>query len=380
MMRWTLSALALLLAPLPLRAQTADTAAATENVKRVIELKFADCRTLARAFAKAPEVTEEALHQVRQQMLVAVMEDVYRHAPRPNRRPEGPDDVVAGRPRQYMDVRIAEELSGGGMADLLPEGVQPPVAAVDQNALIVTGTPVGVDKFRELVTMLDVPPRMVNVEAKFVEIGQRETRDSGLDWALRHPPLAIFEQGHVPAAGSVIRYMAGGIASALGSALTQSSESNVQAANVTTTNNTPCFIRVGQVIPYFIPTIEYNPFGQEVVTWEVDSTYTGLELFVLPRINADDTVTMLVRPTLSSPVGTVVGPNGQILPITDNVETEVIVRVPDGEELCIGGMNRASDTLNTGGIASRGMNNGIDDTDLLVFVRPTIIRDVTPMQ
>jgi len=380
MMRWILPAATVLLLPLPLRAQSTDTASAEATVQRVIELNFADCRTLARAFGEAPQVDEQALHGLRRQMLVAVMQDVYRHAPRPDRPPMGPDDLVQGPPRQYMDMRIAEELTGGSLNELLPEGLQPPVAVVDQNALIVTGTPTAVDQFRELVAMVDVPPRMVNVEVKFVEVGQRMTREAGLDWALRNPPVEIFEQGHVPGTGSLVRYATGALATAFGAALRQSSESNVQAANVTTTNNTPCFVRVSEVFPYFSPTITYDVFGRQSVTWDVDSTYTGLELFVLPRINADDTVTMLVRPTLSSPIGEVIGPSGEVLPITDEVGTEVMVRVRDGEELCIGGMRRGNDTMNIGGLGSRGLAGDLEDTDLLIFVRPTIIRDVTPMQ
>ncbi len=346
---------------------------------RVIELNFADAVALARGFREAPEVSEEALHAARQEFLAAILHDVYRTAPRPMRPPGAPGEIISMPPRHYMDMRIAQELSGGGLADMLPEGLQPPLADIPQNALIVTGTPQAVDEFRELIQMLDVPPKQVNIEAKFVELGERVQQAIGLDWAMRNPQVEIFEQGHAPAAGTEVRYAVGNITTALGAALQESGEQNVQAANVTTLNNTPCFIRVGEVYPYWSATVSYDVWGQRTVDYEMNALYMGIELFVVPRINADDTVTMLVRPSFSGRAGEVIGPDGQILPIIDQVETEVLVRVPDGEELCIGGLRRASDAWTAEGIASRGLTRDMGDTDTLIFVRPRIIREVAPL-
>ncbi|MFQ6098030.1 MAG: hypothetical protein ACE5O2_09925, partial [Armatimonadota bacterium] len=94
---------------------------------------------------------------------------------------------------------------------------------------------------------------------------------------------------------------------------------------------------------------------------------------VLPRVNGDDTVTMRLRPTLVDETGIVGGPMGTSAPVTRRTLAETIVRVPDGQSVCIAGLPRAQDSVNrTFGLA--GTSRTLARSSLAVFVTPKIVR------
>jgi type II secretory pathway component GspD/PulD (secretin) len=107
----------------------------------------------------------------------------------------------------------------------------------------------------------------------------------------------------------------------------------------------------------------------------VDAVATGIELFVLPRINADDSVTMILRPSFIDATGQVVGPDGTALPITEEVAVETIVRVPDQETVLIGGFPSSLQALDVVGLpVNFRRSTTVEDVQSLLFVTPRIVR------
>src|SRR5262249_38345771 len=112
--------------------------------------------------------------------------------------------------------------------------------------------------------------------------------------------------------------------------------------------------------------------------------FTGLT--VTARINGDESISMFVIPQVSDIVGTVTGPDGTTAPVVSQQGIAVNRRIRNGESMVIGGLITKKDQQSTpkrpllgdlpliGNLfTSRSVT--LDDSELLIFVTPYIIRD-----
>lgn len=341
----------------------------------VIQLKWADAETVAAMFSDQAPPRADELRGYRQKWVDDLAGRVARRLPR---------DLSRVQPQWHYASTITsaprEQIGGhgaGAMARFLPEGLAgPPVVLMNQNALLAKGTPAAIDQLRELIALIDVKPRMVNIEAKMVDAPTSRTNEWGIDFGTRAGDLIISSRGNAPATGLQTRFRVGNTDATLGWDRTRSSGQTLTAANLTTTNNFPAIITLGRMMPFFTSSVSYDYFGNRHVDTQVDAIFIGTELFVQPRINSNDTITMFIRPTFIEAVGTVIGPNGMTLPITETVGTETKVTVRDGETIQIGGFERSLQQYNTkfsGFLRGREVSVNSHPT---LFVTPRIIRDL----
>jgi type II secretory pathway component HofQ len=334
---------------------------AGETVAQIVPLKFASAHLVAAAFGK--DGTEEKLDVAadRKEFVRRALEDATRHVrPMPEM---GQPGIYPFAERSYAEVKVAQAGplgQRGAMASLLPEGLsEPPTALPQQNALVVKGTPDAIDEFREIVALIDKPAKQVNVELKLVNI--RESADVSI-----HGPAPL---------GPTLRFGTAGVNALLALNEATARSNDTVAASVTTTNNTPCVIRAATVIPFIAASITYDQFGQRRIDYAVDSVLTGVELFTVPRIIGDDRVAMLLRPSFIDKTGQVTGPDGSVIPITQEVATETTIVVPDGETMLVGGLPRSLHTLESVGLPVIFRQSGtIEDVESLIFVTPRIVR------
>jgi type II secretory pathway component GspD/PulD (secretin) len=106
----------------------------------------------------------------------------------------------------------------------------------------------------------------------------------------------------------------------------------------------------------------------------------------MPRINADDSVSLYLMPNVSNVAGYVEAPDGSRAPIITYQTVETMVRVKDGETMVLGGLITKDDSttkLHTP-LLSRipvlgklfdSRSKTLNDTELLIFVTPRILRD-----
>ena len=261
------------------------------------------------------------------------------------------------------------------MGDLLPGEMGPPIPIPGENALLVTGTPAELDEFVELLRLLDVAPRQVRIRVDMVNALARTEEALGLDWEWTRGQVDLGTAGNAPPdAGAALRLGFGDFAAALGAVQRQSRGTEHVGTAIVTMNNEPASIQVGQNVPYFVPQTTVTQ-GAVATNWVPYGAFVGVELYVVPRINADDTVSMLIRASLIDETGTVVGPGGGAAPVTNEAAINALVRVPDGESACIGGLPRwrRSSNSSLGGLGGRQVT---DSSELLVFVTPNIVRTV----
>ncbi len=282
--------------------------------------------------------------------------------------------------------------TGGGIEAFLPGEMQPPTAFMPENALIVQGTQAEIDKFTELIEMLDVPTRQVEISTKFVDVLSTEQNAFGIDWTVANGALEFWNLGFAPgeAIGNVVRYSRGRLQATLAALQNEGRATVINAPHVTCPNNQYAMISFYTTIPYYTSTTEYNQFGQRIaseVEWEELEVENTLE--VVPRINADDTITIEVYPILENQVGEVVGPNGETMPIIVSQEVMTTVTVADGDTIVMGGLMTKDESYtyqNTPllsklpiiGKLFRSKRVKTSNSELLIFVTPRIIRDVPP--
>jgi len=283
--------------------------------------------------------------------------------------------------------------AGGPLGYLLPDGLTgPPVAFAPLNALIVQGTEEAIEELRTLVALLDVKVPQVDIEVQFVEMRVEDSRAFGIDWTWLSSEVSV-DAGISPGGGTfIIRYGRGNYAAALSALLQTSKARVVSAPRVTTLNNYPASITFSETTPIFLPTEVVVPglAGTTTVTGtELMFLPVASNLFVVPRINGDGSITTFISPTIATTKGTVTGPDGQTVPIPSSKSLQTMLRVKSGETIVMGGFvdKHRTKTRNKIPILSElpiigglftGTTEQITDSEILIFLTPRIVPEETP--
>lgn len=277
----------------------------------------------------------------------------------------------------------------GALGAMLPGDMEPPVAFLPQNALLVAGTQEDIDKFREILDLLDKPAKQVEISAKFINVQTTADKALGIDWSLSNGSLEFFNQGFAPGAAvnNVVRFASGRFEGQLNALISSGRATVINEPHVITMNNQFAEINFTTTIPYFSAQITYNQFGNRQVDFTSETIDVTNSLTVVPRINADDSITVYLEPQLDDNIGNVTGPNGESIPIVTSQFISTQVRVGDGETIVLGGLIRKdeSSTRRETPLLSRlpiigklFQSNTVAkrNSELLIFVTPRIVRDV----
>jgi len=278
--------------------------------------------------------------------------------------------------------------TGTGGTISLPGNMEAPVAILSHNALLVRGTREEIDAFREMLQLLDIPTKQVEIATKWIDVSTTASRALGIDWSVTNGALEIFNLGFAPgeAANNGIRYGRGRWWAELAVLENNSMATVINEPRVTCMNGMPGLIAFETEIPYFAAQITYNQFGQRTVDYTSEFVDVSNELWVVPQINPDDSIQMQLSPQLQDQVGTVEGPNGERIPIITSQYVETMVRVHDGETIVLGGVIRQDESTNLRrtplladipiiGKLFESRRTERNNTELLIFVTPKIVRD-----
>ena len=300
----------------------------------------------------------------------------------------------------------------------------------DSNALVITAEPDMMRSLEEVIRQLDVRRAQVQVEAIIVEVFEGDGATLGVQWvseegggtqfnngvipvgslgvALRQAEDRTVDESYVTEEGNVVqreRTVEGNLtplANLLGSAngliagvikdgwgavvqaVSTDTNSNVLATpHLTTMDNEEAFFIVGQEVPIITGTStgdnNSNPF-QTVERQEV-----GIKLKVTPQINEGDAVQLLIEQEVSS----VSGATSVDISINKR-EIKTTVIVDDGGTIVLGGLidedvqESVSKVPLLGDIPILGhlfksTSSNKRKRNLMVFIRPTIVRDGVTM-
>ena len=267
------------------------------------------------------------------------------------------------------------------------------------NAIIVAANPDVQRMIGELIRQLDTRQEQVVVEAIIVEISETLARELGVQWLVggKDVPFAVTNFSNaapniVDVAVLAARGGFGGFATSLGgsavlgaiiNAVQSDSNSNVLSTpSLTVNNNLKGSILFGQEIPVSTGEALSNNFDNAFRT--IQRQNVGIELEVTPQINAGDEVRMELRQQVSSIAGPVSDDFNEL--IINKREINTTVTVGDGEIIALGGLLDDNERRTIQKVPflgdipllgelfkSRGKSR--IKTNLMVFIRPTILKD-----
>lgn len=240
--------------------------------------------------------------------------------------------------------------------------------------LIFKGTHSQINSVKALLARLDQPQRQVIIEAKIVEVSHTDLSALGINPdSLSMIEFITDEESNLTGIGLTIPQFLKAIES-------EGSANILANPRLMTINGKEAKLLIGDRIPVEV---------EEVVDGQVSSTIeyiqAGITLEFLPWIAGDNTITMDVRPQVSS-IGESIGTS---LPPINTREAETTVRLRDGQTFAIGGLIQ-EDIIETisriplladipllGQLFQHTQRDN-RKTEVIIFVTPRIVKEEFP--
>jgi general secretion pathway protein D len=292
------------------------------------------------------------------------------------------------------------------------------------NALIISAPPETQRMLADVIAQLDRRRPQVLIEAIVVELSDDAVKELGVQWVLagedgnpvgftnysdRTAPLLpilggvaaneeldpsdpLLDQARDLALNSLLgaNGFVGGGAGRIGDGLfgfiinaakTDSGSNLLQTPSVITLDNVEANILVGQEVPVTTGDVLLN--GQNNPFRTTERREIGVRLTVRPQINAGDSVTLYIRQEVSSVNGILSNSANDLVFDTREIETTLVV--DDGDIAVAGGLLDQNERVSVDGIPGlrdlplvgglfRSESRQRGRTNLMVFIRPTIIR------
>lgn len=282
----------------------------------------------------------------------------------------------------------------GGLASggLIPTGVDYITFDPTDNSIVIRGTDEDIKAIQDAISFFDVAPKQVLIKVEFITTSNSINRALGFDWLYQRGSIfAGARPGSFARSGDPIflNYATGNITSRMRTLLQEGYGKTVQAPIVRTLNNQAAIVQNQLQTWIFINQVIGIGNGNVITQTQPQQLPITTQLAVRPRINEDGTITMTLAPTLSDVGQLRRGPDGTELPDILTQSIQVVARVKNGETIVLGGLNRKSDTgsqsrwpvlgdLPIIGQFFRATTRDVNNSELLIFVTPTVIEDDDP--
>ena len=281
-------------------------------------------------------------------------------------------------------------------------------AEPDINALIITAPDAVMQSMLAVIKQLDVRRAQVLVEAIIAEISSSKAAEIGVQWALGNSGIAgatnfgasgsslVQLQANPLSLGSGLSLGIGKFGSGLGigallRALSSDASTNIiSTPSLLTMDNQEAEIVVGQNVPFV--TGQYSNAGGGSTPSSPFQTIkrqdVGLRLKILPQINQGDAITLDILQEISSIAPSTVSA-ADIITNKRSIQTRVTAN--DGDLIILGGLidDNLQETsekvpllgdLPILGAAFRYKKTQLVKRNLMVFIRPTVVRDAAILE
>ena len=320
--------------------------------------------------------------------------------------------------QHFQGQTAAAQGAAGAAPSAVRNGEVSVWADTQTNAIVVNAPPKMMRSLMQIVDKLDIRRAQVLVEAIIVEVLAEKTAELGITWAVEGSasttPIGVT---NFPAAGPGVVQLAGAAAgggetpidpgSLIGEGITMGigritdtgvsfaailralegdADTNIiSTPSLVTTDNEEASLNVGQEVPFLTGSFSntggnvgaVNPFQT------IQREQIGVKLTITPQINEGNSLLLNINQEISSIAQSVEGATDLI---TNQRIVETTVIVDDGQVLVLGGL--LEDVLREseqrvpilGSIPFLGALFRVQSTDkvktnLLVFIRPKILRD-----
>ncbi|WP_276121333.1 type II secretion system secretin GspD [Pararhizobium qamdonense] len=264
------------------------------------------------------------------------------------------------------------------------------VADTENNALLISTNAREYQRIEQILRQLDVLPTQVFLEAVIAEVTLNDELKFGLRWYLENGNnslgLSDLASGAVTAAfpGFNWTHVSANAQSALSALSSVTKVKVISSPNLMVINNQQAKLQVGDQVPVITQTSTGTESANAVIINSVEMKDTGIILSVTPRINSSGRVMLDIQQEVSNVVATTT--SGIDSPTIQQRKIATRVVVHDGESLALGGLIQEKKSLNQRkvpvlgdipllGNAFKSKTDGINRTELIIFIRPRIVRD-----
>lgn len=297
------------------------------------------------------------------------------------------------------------------------------VIANPENGIItVRATGKQHEKIQEFIDQIMANARrQVLIEATVVEVQLNDQYQQGINWSLLQRSGTGFQlrQAATGQSGAGAGLVAGNTASlftldyinptsrlgnlAASVSLLESfgKVKVLSSPKLSVMNNQTAILRVVDNLVYFVinvtttaPTSTSSAFSTFATT--PNTVPIGFTMSVTPQINDTDTVQINLHPSISRLLGYVNDPNPSLaaagvvsrIPVTSTREMESILKIENNQIAVMGGLMQDEATSNTDAIPGlssipvagnlfKNRNDAITKTELVIFLRPVVIKDAS---
>ncbi len=261
------------------------------------------------------------------------------------------------------------------------------------NIVTVTASPEIIQRIKQDLAIIDVPPRQVMIEALVTEFSKEARKSLGLDasWLGTREGRelsVIFPVGDVLDSTLGVDYLRPDkkIKDWVGDfrvnlrALVQDGKVNIRAnPRVATLEGQKATIIIGKEQYYVIVTGSGSyAYGQ------LERIPVGVSLVIIPYVSDKNEITVEIQPEVSDVVGT--GATG--LPVVSKRTVTTKIRVKDGETIVIGGLIQKNESLTQRKVPLLGdipilgylfsrTDKKVDEVETVVFITPHILKEST---
>jgi general secretion pathway protein D len=312
--------------------------------------------------------------------------------------PEG--EPIAGPETPASGLGSNEELSRGAV--LQPEEVLPQseverpnsvrvVADDSNNSLLIFATPAEYKRILDVLQEVDEQPNQVLLEAVIAEVTLDDDLKFGVRWMLggdnKSGTFSDVASGAVASSFPGFSYFlkANDIKFTLNALSSVTDVRVLSSPSLVVLDNRKATLQVGDQVPIVTQQARGVDANNTPIVNAVELKDTGVILNVTPRVNDSGRVILDVEQEVSSVVRTTT--SGIDSPTIRQRKIKTSVVVSDGEALALGGLIQERENTNKTkvpvlgdvpilGNAFRQKTNAIARTELIIFIRPRVIRDM----
>jgi general secretion pathway protein D len=302
--------------------------------------------------------------------------------------PVGPPTGPGAMPAPVLGGQPAGEAAANGA------GTEPNdfriTADEANNALLITATPARYAQVEAALARLDVVPLQVLLEASIAEVNVNDTFKYGVQAWFQKGALSASSSSTAASAlglstgGLSAAYILGDIKATLDLLSTFTKVRVISAPKIMVLNNRTASLQVGDQVPIATSSAVSTITANAPIVNTIQLYDTGIILRVTPRVNRNGLVLMELSQEVSASVPT--STSSIDSPTIQQRRVSTSVAVADGQTIAIGGLIRDNRTTSRTGIpllkdipgigAAFGVNNdGLDRTELIVLIRPHVIRN-----
>ncbi len=265
------------------------------------------------------------------------------------------------------------------------------VADDANNSLLIFSTATEFERVKQVLEEVDSVPNQVLLEAVIAEVSLDDDLKFGVRWFLgegnNHGTFSDAASGAISSVFPGFSYFlkANDISFTLNALSSVTNVRVLSAPSLVVLDNKSATLQVGDQVPIVTQSAKAVTAADAPVVTNVELKDTGVILKVTPRVNDSGLVTLDIEQEVSSVTKTTT--SGIDSPTIQQRKMKTSVVVQDSEALALGGLIQERETTGKTkvpvlgdipllGTAFRNKTNATARTELIIFIRPRVIRDL----